>query len=41
MSSKQKIVTRDSTEAELVGLSDKLTTVLLCYEFMRGQGSGE
>jgi hypothetical protein len=40
MSSKQKIVTRDSTEAELVGLSDKLPTVLQCRDFMCGQGYG-
>jgi hypothetical protein len=37
MSSKQKIVTRDSTEAELIGLSDKLLTVMQCHEFMKGQ----
>ena len=30
MSSKQKLVTRDSTEAELVGLSDKITSVVQC-----------
>ena len=40
MSSKQKIVTRDSTEAELVGLSDKLPTVFQCHEFMCEQGYG-
>jgi hypothetical protein len=38
MSSKQKLVTRDSTEAELVALSDKLMNVLQCYDFMCAQG---
>jgi len=38
MSSKQKLVTRDSTEAELVGLSDKLMSVVQCYDFLRVQG---
>jgi hypothetical protein len=38
MSSKQKMVTRDSTESELVGLSDKLMTVVQCYDFMCAQG---
>ena len=38
MSSKQKLVTRDSTEAELVGLSDKLMTVIQCADFLREQG---
>jgi hypothetical protein len=38
MSSKQKLVTRDSTEAELVALSDKLMHVIQCYDFMRAQG---
>jgi len=33
-SSKQKIVTRDSTEAELVGASDRVTNLMYCYEFM-------
>jgi len=37
-SSKQKIVTRDSTEAELVGLSDKMNEVIKCWEFMINQG---
>lgn len=37
-SSKQKIVTKDSTEAELVGLSDMLCHVMKCHEFMVGQG---
>ena len=38
MSSKQKIVTRDSTEAELVALSDKIMSVLQCQDFLRAQG---
>ena len=38
MSSKQKLVTRDSTEAELVGLSDKLLSVIQCGDFLRAQG---
>lgn len=38
MSSKQKLVTRDSTEAELVGLSDKLLGVVQCRDFVRAQG---
>lgn len=38
MSSKQKLVTRDSTEAELVGLSDKVMGVMQCYDFVRAQG---
>jgi hypothetical protein len=38
MSSKQKIVTKDSTEAELVALSDKVMNVLQCYDFLRHQG---
>ena len=38
MSSKQKIVTKDSTEAELVALSDKVMNVVQCNDFMRGQG---
>ena len=38
MSKKQKIVTKDSTEAELVALSDLITTVEQCDEFMREQG---
>jgi hypothetical protein len=38
MSSKQKLVTRDSTEAELVALSDKLMCVVQCYDFVRAQG---
>jgi hypothetical protein len=38
MSSKQKLVTRDSTEAELVALSDKLMRVLQCYDFLCAQG---
>jgi hypothetical protein len=38
MSSKQKLVTRDSTEAELVGLSDKLMCVVQCHDFVCAQG---
>jgi len=38
MSSKQKMVTRDSTEAELVGLSDKTMEVIKCADFMQSQG---
>ena len=38
MSSKQKIVSKDSTEAELAGLSDKVLSVVQCYEFLCGQG---
>jgi hypothetical protein len=38
MSSKQRLVTRDSTEAELVGLSDKLMNVVQCYDFLCAQG---
>lgn len=37
-SSKQKIVTKDSTEAELVALSDKMIVVLKAHEFMQSQG---
>jgi hypothetical protein len=37
-SGKQKMVTRDSTEAELVGLSDRIMDVLQCDEFMKNQG---
>jgi low affinity Fe/Cu permease len=37
-SSKQKIMTKDSTEAELVGLTDMLKHVMKCHEFMVGQG---
>ena len=37
-SRKQKIVTKDSTEAELVALSDMLTTVEQCQEFLLNQG---
>ena len=40
-SSKQKIVTKDSTEAELVGLSDKLSDAMMCAEFMEEQGHME
>ena len=38
VSKKQKIVTKDSTEAELVALSDLISTVEQCDEFMREQG---
>jgi hypothetical protein len=38
MSSKQKIVTKDSTESELVALSDKTMSVLQCADFMLSQG---
>jgi hypothetical protein len=38
ISRKQKIVTKDSTEAELVALSDLVTEVERCDEFMREQG---
>jgi hypothetical protein len=38
MSSKQKLVTRDSTEAELVGLGDKFMNVLQCHDFVCAQG---
>jgi hypothetical protein len=37
-SSKQKIVTKDSTESELVGLSDKFLDVIQCNDFLRSQG---
>ena len=37
-STKQKIVTKNSTEAELVGLSDKVMSVIQCEEFMKHQG---
>jgi hypothetical protein len=38
ISRKQKIVTKSSTEAELVALSDLLPYVEKCTEFMHGQG---
>lgn len=38
MSRKQKIVTKDSTEAELVALSDTISFVEQCDNFMREQG---
>ena len=34
-SSKQRIVTRDSTESELVGASDRVSDVLQCDEFVK------
>jgi len=37
-SGKQKIVTKDSTEAELVALSDSMGMVMKCHEFMESQG---
>ena len=37
-STKQKMVAKDSTEAELVGMTDKVDSVLKTDEFMRGQG---
>jgi hypothetical protein len=37
-SCKQKIVTRDSTESELVALSDKVLLPVRCAEFVAGQG---
>jgi hypothetical protein len=40
-SSKQKIVTKDSTEAELVALSDMMVLVLKAHEFMQSQGRGK
>lgn len=40
-SSKQKIMSKDSTEAELVALSDMIVHVLKAHEFMQGQGHGK
>ena len=40
-SSKQKIMSKDSTEAELVALSDMVMQVLKAYEFMQSQGYGK
>ena len=40
-SSKQNIVTKDCTEAELVGVSDKHLSVIQCTDFMPEQGNGE
>ena len=37
-STKQKIVSKSSTEAELIGLSDSLTQVLWTRYFLRAQG---
>ena len=40
-SSKQKIMSKDSTEAELVALSDMIVQVLKAQEFMQSQGYGK
>jgi hypothetical protein len=40
-SSKQKIVTKDSTESELVGASDKHLSIIQCADFMAAQGYGD
>lgn len=37
-SSKQKIITKDSTEAELVGASDMMNEIIKVREFMENQG---
>ena len=37
-SSKQKIITTNSTESELVGISDKVLLAIKCYEFLKSQG---
>jgi hypothetical protein len=37
-SSKQRIVTKSSAEAELVGLSDQASHIIGCREFLIGQG---
>lgn len=37
-STKQKIVTKDSTESELVGLADKILDVTCIHEFVSAQG---
>jgi hypothetical protein len=37
-SAKQKIVTKDSTEAELVGMADKMLDVICIAEFLKEQG---
>ena len=37
-STKQKIVTKDSTEAEIVAASDKVDSLLDCCDFLREQG---
>ena len=38
ISSKQKINTRSSTEAELVTINDAMALVLWCWLFIMGQG---
>jgi hypothetical protein len=37
-SSKQKIVSRSSTEAELISLSDSVSEVIWCKDFLESQG---
>ena len=37
-STKQKIVTKSSTEAELVGMSDSVSLVIWCRNFLESQG---
>jgi hypothetical protein len=37
-STKQKIMTKDSTEAEMVGASDEVRKVICCNDFMVAQG---
>ena len=34
-------MTKDTTESELVGVSDKHLTVMQCYDFMAEQGYGD
>ena len=41
ISRKQKIVSKSSTEAELIALSDLCSIVELCNEFVRDQGYGD
>lgn len=38
MSKKQKLNTRSSTEANLVGVDDVMGTILWCQRFLKGQG---